>query len=95
MPTIRFVKPYPEIQVSSGAQLMQELLKAGLPVASSCHGDGICGKCRIVVIEGSENLSQINALENLVRERLKVPREYRISCQTLVLGDITIDTSYW
>lgn len=95
MPTIRFVKNYPDLQVETGAVLMKELLKAGLPVASSCHGDGICGKCRIQIVRGSENLSKINALETLVRERLKVPREYRISCQTQVLGDITIDTSYW
>lgn len=95
MPTIRFVKNYPDLKVESGAVLMQELLQAGLPVASSCHGDGICGKCRIQIIHGSENLSKINALETLVRERLKVPREHRISCQTQVLGDITIDTSYW
>lgn len=92
---IRFVKNHPELSVPSGAVLMDELLKAGLPVASSCHGDGICGKCRIQIISGAENLSKINAIESIVRDRLKVPREFRISCQTQVLGDITIDASYW
>lgn len=95
MPTIRFVKNYPEIAVESGAVLMDVLLQAGLPVASSCHGDGICGKCRIHIISGAENLSKINSVESIVRDRLKIPREYRISCQAQVLGDITIDTSYW
>ena len=95
MAFIRFVKNYPAIEVAPGAELMATLLKAGLPVASSCHGDGVCGKCRIQVVEGRENLSPINAVEALVRERLRVPPEYRISCQTLVLGDVVIDTSYW
>jgi 2Fe-2S ferredoxin len=95
MPTIRFVKKYPEIQVESGANLMEKLLMAGLPVASSCHGDGICGKCRIRIITGVENLSKIGSVEQLVRDRLNVPREYRISCQTQILGDILIDTAYW
>jgi 2Fe-2S ferredoxin len=95
MPVIRFTKNRPEITVESGAQLMKSLLEAGLPVASSCHGDGICGKCRIIIVEGAENLSKINPLEQMLRDRLRVPREYRISCQTLVLGDITIDASYW
>jgi ferredoxin, 2Fe-2S len=95
MPTIRFVKNIPEITVESGAVLMDVLLRANLPVASSCHGDGICGKCRVRVFAGAENLSQIGPLEELVRDRLKVPAEYRISCQTQVLGDILIDTGYW
>ncbi len=95
MPVIRFVKKYPEIQVAQGANLMKALLSAGLPVASSCLGDGICGKCRIHIVEGSENLSQIAALEQILRDRLKTPREYRISCQTQILGDIVIDAGYW
>lgn len=95
MPTIRFVKKFPDLNVESGAVLMEVLLLAGLPVASSCHGDGICGKCRIHILEGSENLTKIGPIEQIVRERLKVPREFRISCQTRVTGDILIDTSYW
>jgi 2Fe-2S ferredoxin len=95
MPTIRFVKKFPELVVPHGSVLMEELLRANLPVASSCHGDGICGKCRIRILQGAENLSQIGPIEQLVRERLKVPVEFRISCQTLVLGDVLVDTSYW
>lgn len=74
---------------------MDSLLAAGLPVASSCHGDGICAKCRIIIIEGFENLSPVNNLETLLRDRLKIQKQYRISCQTQVLGDIKIDASYW
>lgn len=95
MPTIRFVKKYPEIAVAAGSNLMEQLLLAGLPVASSCHGDGVCGKCRIRIIAGAENISKILTIEQLVRDRLNVAKEYRISCQTHVLGDIVIDTAYW
>lgn len=95
MPQIRFVKNLPEITVENGAVLMEALLKAGLPVASSCHGDGICARCRIQIISGMENLSQINPAEQILRDRLRIARDIRISCQTKVLGDITIDASYW
>lgn len=95
MPVIRFVKPFQEIQVAPGANLMKSLLAAGLPVASSCNGDGICAKCRIHVLEGLENLSPPNAAEEILRERLKIPKNQRISCQTQLRGDIVIDTSYW
>ncbi len=74
---------------------MKALLAAGLPVASSCHGDGVCGKCRVQVLSGAENLSKVGTVEELVRDRLKTPRDYRLSCQAQVLGDVVIDTSYW
>jgi 2Fe-2S ferredoxin len=95
MPTIRFAKNIPPVQVELGALLMESLLKAGLPVASSCHGDGVCAKCRIQIVEGMENLSPIGAIEEILRERNKIPRGLRISCQTQVLGDVTVDASYW
>lgn len=95
MPLIRFVKDRPPLTVAPGANLMKSLLEAGLPVASSCQGDGICAKCRIQVIEGAENLSQINPREQILRDRLRIAREFRISCQTLVLGDVTVDATYW
>jgi 2Fe-2S ferredoxin len=95
MPKIRFARKFPDIEVETGGLLMEALLKAGYPVASSCHGDGICGKCRIQILAGAENLSKIAEVEQLVRDRLNVPKEYRISCQARVLGDVLIDTSYW
>ena len=70
-------------------------LAAGLPVASSCHGDGVCGKCGVKVLAGAENLSAVGPVEQILRERLKLAPEVRVSCQTEVLGDITVDTSYW
>ena len=95
MPVIRFVKNYPDLEVPEGAVLMEALLKAGFPVASSCHGDGICAKCRIQVINGAENLSQPTVLEEILRDRLRIAKDLRISCQAKVMGDITIDASYW
>lgn len=74
---------------------MQSLLKAGLPVASSCYGDGVCGKCRLEILQGAENLSAPNETESLLRERLNLEKGLRISCQTAVHGDITVDASYW
>ncbi len=96
MPKIRFAAAkYPEFEVPVGALLMKALLDNGIPVASSCHGDGICGKCKVKVLCGSENLSVVQELETLLCQRLKMTSPHRISCQTLVMGDIEIDTTYW
>lgn len=74
---------------------MTALLDAGLPVASSCSGDGVCGKCKVQIIEGNENLSAPHETELFLKEKNSIPKENRISCQVQVLGPIKVDTSYW
>lgn len=74
---------------------MKVLRANDVPVASSCQGDGICGKCRIHVLMGMEHLSPINETEKILRDREKLKPTERISCQTFVNGDILIDTAYW
>lgn len=96
MPRISFLKKNKgNIEVPVGSQLMKALLGGGLPVASSCHGEAICGKCRIKIISGSENLSAETSDEKSLRARLHISDEYRISCQTKVHADIIVDADYW
>jgi 2Fe-2S ferredoxin len=95
MPKISFTKGFPPLEVPHGANLMQSLLQAGIPVASSCYGDGVCGKCKLEIIKGAENLSAPETIEKLVKDRLNLPTEVRVSCQTQVLGDVTVDATYW
>ena len=95
MPKIQFKKDFLAIEVESGDNLMQSLLAADRPVASSCYGRGICSKCRIQVIAGMENLNAESSLEKELKEKNQLKEDMRISCQCSVNGDILIDTSYW
>ena len=95
MPIIRFTKSDAELDVPVGSNLMKALLEGGRPVASSCKGEGVCGKCRIEIVHGRKNLSIETELEKFLRERHSIPKEMRVSCQTEILGDITVTASYW
>ncbi|PIS11185.1 MAG: hypothetical protein COT73_05325 [Bdellovibrio sp. CG10_big_fil_rev_8_21_14_0_10_47_8] len=96
MPVISFGKrSYAPIQVASGSNLMKSLLDAGLPVASSCHGDGVCAKCRIQILQGQNSLSSIEETEKFLLEKYQLKADIRISCQVQVFGDVEIDTTYW
>ncbi len=95
MPKISFLKNRSPIEVARGAELMKALLDAGIPVASSCSGDGVCAKCKIITVEGLDQLSPENETEQFLKMKHKLATNIRISCQTFVHGDITIDTSYW
>jgi 2Fe-2S ferredoxin len=95
MPVITFAPENKRLEVSRGTNLMTAILKADLPIGSSCGAAGICAKCFVIVIEGMENLSKPNPIERKLLEREKYGPNMRISCQTKVLGPVTITTSYW
>lgn len=80
---------------AASMSLMALLLRAQVPVASSCKGDGICSKCRIRIVHGAENLTAEAALETKTKIRNKVDGDERLSCQVHITGDITVDTFYW
>jgi ferredoxin len=42
-----------------------------------------------------ENLSEPNATELFLKEKNDLGKEIRISCQTLLYGDVLIDAGYW
>jgi 2Fe-2S ferredoxin len=95
LPKIRFLKNERILEVAQGANLMSALLGAGIPVASSCDGEGVCAKCRMQVLAGHENLSRPSELEEFLMERYELKAGVRISCQCEVQGDVKIHATYW
>lgn len=95
MPRISFVKNKAPIDIPEGIVLMEALLAHGVPVASSCKGDGICGKCRMRIVEGGEFLAETSAAERSVLEKNLAGADQRLSCQVQVFGDLKVDTGYW
>lgn len=99
MPKITIKRLGQVLEVAVGDNLMSALMAGGLPVASSCHGDGICGKCGVIVentgVPPERALSPINEDELGFRQRGQLPEGKRLSCQCIVLDDVTIDAPYW
>ncbi len=94
MVTIHFLNRS-SIQVEKGTLLMKALLENGIPIASSCGGDGVCRKCVLKIVKGAENLPAPHELEEHLIERDSLAKDQRISCQVAVNGDITVDAPYW
>jgi 2Fe-2S ferredoxin len=74
---------------------MNTLLDNGIPVASSCGGDGICGKCKVHISNGWAGITPASENEKFVLEKIKAAPNTRLSCQVLVQDDLEIDASYW
>ncbi len=52
MPKIRFLPHEKEITVPNGTNLIRAAMEAGVHINASCGGEGVCGKCRVMIEEG-------------------------------------------
>jgi uncharacterized 2Fe-2S/4Fe-4S cluster protein (DUF4445 family) len=74
------------IEVEKGVTIFEAAARAGIYINSICGGDGICGKCKVIVKEG-EILSRPTTL--LKREEIK--KGYVLACQTEVESDVVVE----
>ncbi|MBI2520329.1 MAG: (2Fe-2S)-binding protein [Bdellovibrio sp.] len=82
-----------EIEVSNDQSLLEQLKKAGVSVQSDCGGHASCGKCVVKIHTGEDHLSPPEFKElKLLGNVFHLTKE-RLSCQTHIMGDVTIDIS--
>lgn len=73
--------------------LLNQLKKAGKKIKSSCGGCATCADCTIIVKSGEMNLAPQTFEElRLLGNVFHITKE-RLSCQTKILGDVTLDIS--
>jgi uncharacterized 2Fe-2S/4Fe-4S cluster protein (DUF4445 family) len=74
------------LHTSEDENLLQALKRQGVYLVSSCGGKGICGKCRVRLLEGKSKIISTGKLE---------PREIKmgttLACQTFLETDVLID----
>jgi ferredoxin len=96
MGNIKFVKEDKEVIAADGANLRLKAMQNGIDIytligkMTNCGGYGQCGTCIVQIVEGIENLSPRTDVEN--RKLKKKPENYRLACQTLVNGPVSVVT---
>jgi ferredoxin len=96
MGNIKFVKENQEVIAADGANLRFKALENRIDLYTfsgkmmNCGGYGQCGTCIVEIVEGSENLSPRTDFES--RKLKKKPENYRLACQTLVNGPVSVKT---
>ena len=94
--TITFIKENKEVIVAQGANLRQKALENKIDIytlkgkLTNCGGYGQCGTCVVEIVEGIENLSPRTDFEQKVLR--KKPESFRLACQTLVNGPVSVKT---
>jgi len=72
------------INIEKDQTILQASLSANIAHYHICGGNARCSTCRVLVIEGMENLSPMNNKEIALRERKKFTEDVRLACQTRV-----------
>ena len=83
--TVKFLPHEMEISVPDGDTIIRAALEAGVHVNASCGGEGVCGKCRVIIENGS--------VEGGISEKLgqeEQDKGYRLACQAVVKGDLIV-----
>ncbi len=85
-----------EVVAADGANLRYKAMENNVDLYTfagkmmNCGGYGQCGTCLVEVVEGAENLSPRTSVEE--KKLRKRPDTYRLACQTMVNGPVTVRT---
>lgn len=83
--TVRFLPHDRAIRVQQGETLIRAALEVGVHINASCGGDGVCGKCRILVEEGN-----VEGGRSEMIGKTDMEKGYRLACKATVCGDVVI-----
>jgi ferredoxin len=96
MANIKFINESKEVIAADGANLRIKAIENRIDLYSfmgkmtNCGGYGQCGTCIVEIVEGLDNVSPRTEVET--RKLKKKPDSYRLACQTMVNGPISVKT---
>jgi ferredoxin len=79
-----------QFECGEGENLLFEAISRNIMIPFNCTS-GRCGRCRIRVVEGAENLSELGDREVLRLGEEQVEQGFRLSCQTYIHGDVRLE----
>ncbi|MGE5301609.1 MAG: ASKHA domain-containing protein [Acidobacteriota bacterium] len=74
------------IAAQAGKSIYKTLKDNGVYLVSSCGGKGVCGKCRVKLIEGS---ARIESTGKLLKKEIE--EKFVLACKTIAEGDVLIE----
>jgi adenylate cyclase len=90
VPSIFYAPDQIRVDVEERQTLLNAALSAGIPHTHVCGGNARCSTCRVIVMDGLENIEPPNEEEKALAERLGLPKEVRIACQATVTGPVRV-----
>ena len=83
--TVKFLPHNISVTVEPNESLIRAAMEAGVHINASCGGTGVCGKCRVLLEEGTMDGGISEHLSDEDQEK-----GYRLACQSQITSDIMI-----
>jgi ferredoxin len=83
------------VSVPPGTTLLEAARLAGLPIASACGAERLCGRCGLEVLRGADALPPESEREGRVKRRNRVDRAQRLACFVSLAADVEARATYW
>ena len=84
--SVRFMPLREAVRVKSGTSLLEAAGQAGILINSVCGGDGICGRCKMIVRKG-----RVGGEATLLLTPEEIRQGMVLACQTRVQSDLLVD----
>jgi 2Fe-2S ferredoxin len=82
------------VPVAASQTLLAAVQAVGSGWMYACGGKGRCATCRLVVVQGQQNLGLLNGPEHKFRKAGRLKENERLTCQcTLKAGKLAIQPS--
>lgn len=83
------------VRVPVGTPLIDAVREAGLPIARSCGGEGLCGRCGVQLLDGGAAVTAEAPDEARSKERNRIDPALRLACRVRVRADLAVAAPYW
>ncbi len=87
---ILFPKTGEACEVDYDDTLVDATFRYDLPIRYRCER-AVCTTCLVEVLEGAENLSEMEGREKQTLAAIRAEPHWRLACQVSVLGDVKLD----
>ena len=83
---VRFLPGEADVEVAPGTTIMAAAIRAGVFVNGVCGGDGVCGRCRVILREGK---AENGSTQFFTRDEIKAG--YILACEGRVVSDVVVE----
>ena len=83
---VTFMPDNKTVAAAKGKSLLEAAAAAGVTIVNVCGGDGVCGKCLVMVKSG-----KVTAKPTMFLSRREIQRGMALACQTYVDGDLVVE----
>lgn len=95
MAKVLFVPLAKSREVTPGSTILAAANQCHISIGQSCSGEGICGWCKVKIVDGLDQMAPPSDLERKLIEEKSFHHDERAACLAKVRGDVTVTTSYW